>query len=303
MLYDVLIVGGGPAGITAGIYAKRAGRNVAIIEKYAPGGQLNFIGKIENYPGFEEIEGSDLAMKFDAHARKIGVPFIYDEVIDYDFSGKEKTVMGKKSKYLAKTIILALGCHTKELNIEGEKEFKGRGVSYCAVCDGAFFKGKTVAVVGSGDSAFSDAEYLTGVADHVYLLTKDHLKVHNYSAQAFDENPKVTILKGALSTKIEGKDAVEKLYYKQDGKDLSIDVDAVFVAIGRKPDTSKLEGNLKLTENGYIITDDKMQASVEGVFAIGDVRDGTIRQIATAVGDGALAGTEAMKKSLVWHLQ
>ena len=180
-VYDIVIVGGGPAGITAGIYAKRAGRDVVIIEKFLVGGQLGLIGQIENYPGFISISGGELADKFLSHAKSLDIPIINDDILEYDLQGEVKTLKGKKETYSARAVILALGSHSKELNIQGEKELIGKGVSYCALCDGNFFKGQDVAVVGSGDSAFSDALYLSNICNKVYILTKDNLKLNNYS--------------------------------------------------------------------------------------------------------------------------
>ena len=295
MLYDVLIIGGGPAGITSAIYAKRAGRNVAIIEKYVPGGQLNVIGEIENYTGFKKIVGSALAYEMYEHAKNLNIPFIMDMAVEYDFSGEEKIVKGRKGEYSAKAVVLALGCHTRELGIDGEQEFKGRGVSYCALCDGNFFKGKSVAVVGSGDSAYSDAIYLASLCEKVYVLTKHKLKLHNYAENELDKYSNISVLKGAISTKISGEESVQTLTYLKDEKEEQIEVDGVFVAIGRRPDTENLKGLVDVDEKGYIFSDAKMQTSKEGVFVCGDVREGNIQQIATAVGDGAIAGTEASK--------
>lgn len=299
MDYEILIVGGGPAGITAGIYAKRAGRKVAIIEKYVPGGQLNLIGEIENYTGFKSIIGSELAMNFHEHAKSLDIPFIRDEVVDYKIEGKEKQVVCKKKLYKAGVVILAIGSHTRELGIEGEERFKGRGVSYCALCDGNFFKGKNVAVVGSGDSAFSDTIYLSSLAKKVYLLTKSELKLHNYAENELAEKANVELIKGGISKQILGDNFVEKLIYEKDGQERVINVDGVFVAIGRTPDTLSFKDKLNLTERGFVISDDKMKTSQEGVFVCGDVREGNMKQIATAVGEGAIAGTEASKYILI----
>ena len=302
-MYDIIIVGGGPAGIAAAIYAKRAGRDVAVIEKFIPGGQVALTGQIENYPGFAKIEGSELADKFKTHAQALGVPFIMDEVTEFDLDKDIKTVICKNGSYSALSVILAMGCHSKELNIDGELRLKGKGVSYCAICDGNFFKGKDVAVVGSGDSAFSDAIYLSSICNKVYILAKSKLKLNNYSENEFDGSEKVTILKNALSTSIEGNDRVEKLHFNQDGEEHSIDVSGVFVAIGRSPETSQLTGKINLSERGYVIANDKMMTNCAGVFACGDIREGSLRQIATAVGDGAIAGTEASKYVLVYKAQ
>ena len=296
--YDVIIIGGGPAGISAGIYSARAGRKVAIIEKFAPGGQLGLIGQIENYAGFKSINGFELAEKFEQHARFYGVEFIFDEAVKVEKIDSEILVKCMQNEYSAKALVIALGCHSRPLNVEGEKKFKGKGVSYCALCDGNFYKNKTVAVVGSGDSAFSDAIYLSSICKKVFVLTKGTLKLHNYAEDELDDKQNVEILKGALSNKILGEDFVTALVYDQNGKQQKIDVDGVFVAIGRVPETNFLEGFVDLTKGGYVIADENMQTSKEGVFVCGDVREGSLRQIATAVGDGAIAGTNASKYAL-----
>lgn len=294
-IYDILVIGGGPAGITSAIYARRAGLDVAIIEKFVVGGQIALIGEIENYPAFPKVQGDELSRAFFNHAKSLDIPFIYDEIIDYNLDDDIKIVKGKKQSYQAYAVILAMGSHSKELNIEGEKQLIGRGVSYCALCDGNFFKNQDVAVVGSGDSAISDALYLSNICRKVYVLTRDKLKLNNYSEQDINERENIVLLKGANSTKIEGEDKVRALDYEQDEQSHTLSVSAIFVAIGRKPDTEKLKDKIELTEKGFIITNDRLQTSVAGVFACGDVRNNTIKQIATAVGEGAIAGNEASK--------
>lgn len=298
MIFDVIIIGGGPAGITAGIYAKRAGRSVAIIEKYMPGGQLNLIGEIENYTGFKSISGAELAMKFYEHAKSLDIPFFTEEVVGLQLSEKIKTIKCRKNTYQAYSVILALGSHPRELKIDGEEKFKGKGVSYCALCDGNFFKNKSVAVVGSGDSAVSDALYLADICSKVFVLTKEKLKLHNYSESELASFKNISVLKGAYSKAIEGENKLEKLVFVQNEKEKEIDVDGIFVAIGRTPDTDLLNGQIELNEQGYIKSDANMRTSQEGVFVCGDVREGNIKQIACAVGDGAIAGTEASKYAI-----
>lgn len=298
-IYDILVVGGGPAGVTSAIYAKRAGRDVAIIEKFVIGGQLSLIGEIENYPGFSSIAGDELAKDFRNHAKSLDIPFIYDDISDYDFAGEVKTVASKKQSYKAKAVILAMGSHPKELNIDGEKNFIGRGVSYCALCDGNFFKNQDVAVVGSGDSAVSDALYLSNICKNVYVLTKNQLKLNNYSEADLSERENIKVLKGAISKQIEGDNKVQTLVYEKDGEESNLDVNAVFVAIGRKPDTDNLKDKINLNDRGFIETNDRMETSTKGVYACGDVRTSVIKQIATAVGDGAIAGNEASKYVLI----
>lgn len=294
-MYDILIVGGGPAGLMAGIYAKRSGKSVAIIERFASGGQLNLIGEIENYLGFERIDGPSLAMKFTKHAKSLEIPFIQDEITSYHLDGRVKRLEGRRGQYEACAVILALGCHARELQIEGERKFKGQGVSYCAVCDGNFFKNRRVAVVGSGDSAFSDALYLSSLCKHVYVLTKDKLNLHNYAENELEKYENITLFKGAMSKKIMGDASLEGIMFERGGKEETLDVDGVFVAIGRSPDTLALKGLIDMTDRGYIFADKNMKTSLEGVYVCGDVREGSIAQISTAVGDGAVAGTEASK--------
>lgn len=298
MIYDVIVIGGGPAGITAGIYAKRAGRDVAILERYMPGGQLNLIGEIENYTGFKSISGAELANKFYDHGKSLDIPFFTEEVIEMNLSEDVKIVKCRKNVYKAYSVILALGSHPRELKIEGEEKFKGQGVSYCALCDGNFFKNKNVAVVGSGDSAFSDALYLANICSKVYVLTKENLKLHNYAEDELNNFSNISLLKGAFSKSIKGDNKLEKITYMQNNIEKEIDVDGVFVAIGRTPDTDLLNGQIELNEQGYIKSDLKMKTSLDGVYVCGDVREGNIKQIACAVGDGAIAGTEASKYSI-----
>lgn len=298
-IYDILVIGGGPAGVTSAIYAKRAGRDVAIIEKFVIGGQLSLIGEIENYPGFSSIAGDELAKDFRNHAKSLDIPFIYDDISDFDLAGDVKTVASKKQSYKAKAVILAMGSHPKELNIDGEKNFIGRGVSYCALCDGNFFKNQDVAVVGSGDSAVSDALYLSNICKNVYVLTKNQLKLNNYSEDDLSERENIKVLKGAISKQIEGDNKVQTLVYGKDGEESNLDVNAVFVAIGRKPDTDNLKDKINLNDRGFIETNDRMETSTKGVYACGDVRTSVIKQIATAVGDGAIAGNEASKYVLI----
>ena len=294
-MFDIIIIGAGPAGISAGIYAKRAGRSVAIIEKIAIGGQLNTIGEIENYAGFPSINGLDFSKQLSLQAERFDIPVIYDEIVDWKLDGDVKELKGKKEKYQAISVILALGSNSRELNIEGESKFKGSGVSYCAVCDGRFFGKKTVAVVGSGDSAISDALYLSPICSQIYLLTKSNLKLHNYSLKEVEDKKNITILRGAISKRIEGKNSVEKLIYEKDEQEGSIDVEGVFVAIGRRPETEFLKGQIEIAETGYIKANDLMETNVEGVYACGDIVVSPIKQISIAVGQGAIAGNEASK--------
>lgn len=291
MIYDALIVGGGPAGITAAIYLKRAGKNVAIIEKFAPGGQLNLLDKIENYPGVGAISGGELALKLYEQAQSFEVPFIFEEAKEYDFHGKVKKVICNKNTYEANNVVLAIGSFTKPLNIEGEERLRGKGVSYCAVCDGNFFRDKTVAVIGNGDEAITDTMYLSRVVQKVYLLCEE-LRPKKVSVKLIENSKNVEIIQGVKPLRIEGDEKVERLVYSYKNKIKVMNLDAIFIAIGRAPDTDKLKGQLELDERGFVITDEHMRTSCDGIFACGDLRNGALKQVATAVGDGAIAGNE-----------
>ena len=297
-MFDVLVIGGGPAGITAAIYAKRAGRNVAILEKIALGGQLNIIGKIENYPGFAEIMGPALADEFSKHIESLDIPVIYDDVLNVNLEGEQKVVYGANGDYNAFAIVFALGSNYRELKIDGEKKFVGSGVSYCAVCDGRFFKAKKVAVIGSDDSAFADALYLSSIAKEVHLFSKKELKLHNYTFFDAEEKGNIFLHQNSVAKKIDGDLNVQSLVFEIEGHKEKIGVDGVFVSVGRKPSTGMLRGKIRLNKNGYIKTDEKMRTNIEGVFACGDITDPAIRQISVAVGQGAVAGTEASRFAL-----
>ncbi len=294
-MFDVLIVGAGPAGITAGIYAKRANKKVAIIEKLVPGGQVSLIGEIENYPGFSNINGYDLSMNFFKQATDLQIEFIFDEAVSFDLKSDVKKIVCKNGEYEAKAVILALGSASKELNVTGEKKFFGKGVSYCAMCDGNFFKGKNVAVVGSGDSSASNALYLADICDNVHIFAKGDLKLTAYTEQEILDKGNVKIHKNSEVKEIFGEEKLSGLNYLENGKEGSCDVDGIFVAIGRKPDTKMLEGQVDIDKKGYIIVNDKMETNLKGVYACGDVTTQNLKQIVVAASSGAIASTEALK--------
>ena len=294
-MFDILIIGGGPAGITAAIYAKRANKNVAVIEKLVPGGQVALIGEIENYPGLGKISGDALSMDFYKHASGLGVEFIYDEAVKFSLRGKAKKVECRNNTYETRTVIFALGSTSKELNVEGEKRLFGKGVSYCAMCDGNFYKGQDVAVVGSGDSAVSNAMYLSSLCKNVHLFMKERTKLNVYKEENLKNIKNLIIHKGVRITKIDGKDSVSGLEYIEAEKTKKCKVQGIFVAVGRVPDTAALKGKIKLDEKGYILTTDNVKTSANGVFACGDIVSGSLKQIVVASGMGALAATEAIK--------
>ena len=294
-MFDILIIGGGPAGISAGIYAKRAGKSVAIIEKSVPGGQVAVTGEVENYPGVGRLSGAELATKFYDHAISLGVEFIFDEALEAFLKGKIKRVKCRNATYQAKAVIIAMGCYSRELNVSGEKKFFGRGVSYCATCDGNFFKGKDVAVVGSGDSAVSNALYLSEICKSVSLFAKNNLKLRAYKEENLTAVKNIEVFKNVKVTEIVGDEKIEGIKYIADKKEHLKKVEGIFVSIGRNPDTELLAGKIKLDEKGYVVPKKQVYTNISGVFACGDVANPTLKQIVTATNTGAIAATEAIK--------
>ena len=296
MIYDVVIVGGGPSGLTAGIYACRAKLNVLLIEKMAIGGAVNFTYDIKNYPGFESISGAELIEKMYNQAKINGVNFTYDEVLDYDLNNDVKKIICRLGTFYAKSVILCNGASNKKLGLKNEEKFVGSGVSYCAICDGAFFRSQNVAVVGGGNTAMEDAIYLSKTANKVYVVCrKDKLvadQILKESAFAIDN---IQFLFNTEVKSINGTNRLENItiFNNKNNEESILDVEGLFVAIGRKPDTENLKNHIKLTDKGYIVTNQDMETSVKGVFACGDVREKSVRQIITACSDGAVASTKA----------
>lgn len=299
MIYDSIIIGGGPAGLTAAIYSIRAGKSVLLFERQVIGGQVAYTSMVDNYTGIKHIDGATLSSMMFEHAKSLGLQINYSEVIDLDFSEKIKKVKTHKGTFEAKTIILCLGASAKKLDIENEKKFLGRGISYCATCDGNFFKDKNVAVVGGGSTSLEDTIYLSNLAKKVFLIKRraefSGEKILCEKVLALSKTPKVEVITNSSVEKIVGEDKLEKIVVKNlvDGSFKELEVDGLFIAIGRKPDTEMVFEKLNLDKNGYIITDEKMQTSVPGVYACGDVRAKQLRQIVTAVNDGAIASVNA----------
>lgn len=292
-IYDTVILGGGPAGYTAALYAAHAGLNTVLLEKMSPGGQMALTGEIDNYPGFETgIDGFTLGMKMQKAAQSFGTETEYTEVTSTDLSGRVKNLQTAKGIYRAKTVILSTGAAPRPLGIEGEQALLGRGVHYCAHCDGRFYKSKTVVVVGGGNSAAADALYLAGLAEKVYVLhRRDTLRCTQIHRKALRNQKNVHIL---FNTTVAAWITEDKLTGIQAQNTLtgalsSLRCDGVFVSIGRTPVTGFLSGAVALDENGYILADESTKTSVPGVFAAGDVRTKLLRQIVTAAADGAVA--------------
>ena len=292
-LYDVIIIGGGPAGYTAALYSARAGLDTLVIEKMSVGGQMALTGDIENYPGFAEgIDGFTLGENMQSGAEKFGAHTEYAEVTELLLDGKEKKVITSSGELYSRAIIIATGASPRQLGIEGEEELIGRGIHYCAHCDGRFYKGKTVAVVGGGNSAVSDALYLSRLAKKVYLIhRRDTLRATKIYHEPLMNSENIEILWNSQISELLHTERVTGAVIKSTADEslYNIDFDAVFVSIGRKPSTELLEGILPLDGNKYVIADESTRTAIEGVFVAGDVRAKALRQIVTAVSDGATA--------------
>ena len=292
-MYDCIIIGCGPSGMSCAIYLKRAGKSVLVLEKGMIGGQIALTKNIENYPGFKSIDGVSLAMQMYDHVTSIGVDIKYEEVVSCNLQGQQKVVKTHKNEYTAKTVFICTGASTKQLNVEGEKKLIGKGVSYCATCDGTLYKGKDVAVVGAGNTALEDCVYLSNIANKVYLIhRRDEFRGDNHNTQKVYEqvkNGKIELVLSSEVTQILGEDKIDSIDVKNKKTDElnTINVQGLFIAIGRTPDTQIFEG-IEL-ENGYILTNEKMETNIPGVYAGGDVRKTPLRQIVTACSDGAVA--------------
>ncbi|HHV60949.1 MAG TPA: thioredoxin-disulfide reductase [Clostridiaceae bacterium] len=292
-MYDVVIVGGGPAGFTAALYAARAKLDTLLIEKMVSGGQMATTYVMENYPGFAEpISGPDLALRMEKQARRFGAQVLNDTVVDLQLDKVKKEIKTTKDILYSKTVILCMGAKPRELGCPGEKELKGSGVSYCATCDGAFFKDRIVAVVGGGDTAAEDALYLTRFCPKVYLIhRRDSLRATKVLQEAVFSNDKIEVVWDSVVEEIHGRFDVEGIKVKNVKTDESrkIEAEGVFVAIGVVPNTELVKGKVELNQAGYIITDDSMQTNIFGVYAAGDIREKVLRQVITAASDGAVA--------------
>ena len=297
-MYDIIIIGGGPAGLTASIYALRAKKSVLLIERYAPGGQVAQTGKIENYPGFKSIDGLELSNLMFEQASDLGLETIYTDVIKYDLLGKVKKVETYDGTFECKAVVLALGADARQLDVENEKKFIGKGISYCATCDGNFFKDKNVAVVGGGNTSFEDCLYLADIVNKIYLIhRRDEFRGDKHTLLKLKEFEKVGKIEFVLNSVVKALNGEDKLTSvvvenKIDKTLREIPVDGLFVAIGRRPDTSLIQDIITLDENGYIITDENMRTNIDGVYAVGDVRQKRLRQIVTACSDGAISAVD-----------
>ena len=295
MAYDCAVIGGGPAGLTAVIYARRAGLGVLLIEKLYPGGQLANVEKCENYPGFAEITGFDLIQNFTGHAGKYGYDKADGETLSVKQNGVVFTVITENGAYEAKTVIISTGAGPMKLGALGEDKFSGRGVSYCASCDGALYKNKTAAVIGGGNTAAQDALYLARLCEKVYIIhRRDKLRAER-NLQNRLNLPNVEIIYDTVLEEIRGENSVNgiKLKNVKSGEKTELAVAGVFMAVGIVPNTGFIKDFIKTDEKGFILTDESMRTDVPGIFAAGDARAKPLRQIVTAAADGAVAAYSA----------
>jgi thioredoxin reductase (NADPH) len=297
--YDVVIIGAGPAGLAAGLYAARGDLKTAIFEKALVGGQIVLTTEVENYPGIpEKISGFDIIDRMKKQAETFGVEIIEESVNALGLRGICKLIETPSGIYEARTVIIATGAHPRKLNIPGELKLTGRGVSYCATCDGALYRGKKVAVIGGGDSAVEEALFLTRFAEKVYIVhRRDQLRAQKIIQDRAFKNPKIEFIWNSVPQEILGNDAVEGvlLYNKVTKERQELAVDGVFVYVGIIPNTELLEGKINLDNRGFILTDETMHTNIPGVYAAGDVVHKVLRQVVTAAADGAIAAYSAQK--------
>ena len=292
-IYDVIVIGGGPAGYTAALYAARAGLEILILEKFSAGGQMLETPLIENYPGFQEgIDGFALGFNMQTSAEKFGAKTVNSEVLSVDLNVTPKQIVTDSGEYFAKTIIISSGAKHKHLGIENEENLIGKGVGYCATCDGMFYKNKTVAVVGGGNSAAADVLYLSNICSKVYLIhRRDSLRATKIYNQPLFKLQNVEFVWNSKVEKLLFEDKISGVEISNisDGSKKEIVLDGLFISIGRSPETELFKNQLELDEYGYIKADETTKTNIQGVFAAGDVRTKELRQIVTAVSDGAIA--------------
>lgn len=299
-IYDVLILGGGPAGLSAGIYASRARMSTLMVEKQSAGGQVIMCEAVENYPGhIGSSSGWELGSAMQQQAERFGMQTHFAEVVSLELNGPEKKLHTAQGEVIrGRTVILCLGASPRRLGVPGEMEFIGRGVSYCAVCDGAFFQDKKLVVVGGGDTAVEDSVFLARYASRVTIVhRRDRFRAQRILQERALANPLIDVRWNSVVRAIVGTDTVERVMLEDvnTGEMTEFQADGVFVLVGLNPNTSMVEGAVELDESGYIVTDENMQTNIPGVFAAGDVRRKLLRQIVTACADGAIAATAAEK--------
>lgn len=295
-MIDIAIIGAGPAGMTASVYARRAGYSVTVFELGMPGGQLSTTDKIENFPGYPEgLPGAELGMKFYEHAQAFGAEFVFEQVVRVEADDAVKKVVTnngtEEKEYEARAIIIATGAHPRTLGVPGEDTFRGHGVSYCGTCDGFFFRGKDVCVVGGGDVAVEDAIYLANMCNSVTVFHhRDELRANKRSQDAAFANGKITFVWNTIVTELKGDDQLRSVVTKNVKTDEVKEwtFDGCFIFVGYDPNQDVYPQGLATDERGYVLTDENMATNIPGVYAVGDVRKKNVRQVATAVGDGGI---------------
>ena len=286
---DILIIGAGPSGVTASIYAKRAGLNFLLIEKSAIGGKVVDIFELENYPGVEGMSGSDLALTFRKQIKQLKIPFVRDEVLNIKENNSSFIVKTLKNEYEVNKIILACGTKENNLGLKSEQKFLGRGVSYCATCDGSFYKDKKVVVYGGGNSAISEALYLSNIVKELVIVSRHDLRGEKENTNKLLSLPNVTHIKNSTIIELNGENSLENIKIKNDKNEITtITTDGVFVYIGSKPELSFLNSLNLEKENGYLIVNNHFESNIKNIYAIGDCINKELRQIVTATSDGAL---------------
>ncbi len=295
-MYDIIIVGAGPAGLTAAIYGRRASKKVLVLEAKAYGGQIINTLDIENYPVEEHISGFDFATKLYEQAKNLGAEIVFEKVVDIN-DGETKEVITTKNKYCGKTVILATGSENRKLGLENEDELIGKGVSYCATCDGAFYRDKIVAVVGGGNTALEDALYLTDLASQVYLIhRRDEFRGEESTINLLKTKTNIEFIYNSSVTKLNANDRLNSIEItNKDGLTQEINVDGLFIAVGRIPENQNFSKIINLDNTGYIIANEDCNTNVPGIFVAGDNRTKEVRQLVTATSDGAISATAAIK--------
>ena len=294
-MYDIIIVGAGPAGLTAGIYSARANKKVLVLEALSYGGQIINTPSIENYPGEKNISGFDFATNLYNQSKELGVEIIFQKVIDIK-NDKIKEVITNKESFKTKSIIIATGCENRKLGLPNEDSLIGKGISYCATCDGNFYKNKTVAVVGGGNTAIEDALYLSDIVNKVYLIhRRDSFRAEEKIVNLLKEKTNIEFVLNSNIVKINGESNLESIEISNGNDNKTLNIDGLFIAIGRIPENENFKNLVDVDENGYIIAKENCKTNVSGIFVAGDNRTKEVRQLVTATSDGSIAAIEAVK--------
>lgn len=296
-MYDIIIIGAGPAGLTSAIYARRSNKSVLVLEANTYGGQIVTTDIVDNYPATPHISGYDFATNLYNQVIELGAEVKFEKAIDINSKDDDKEVVTDKNTYTAKAVIVAIGVRNRKLDIPGEDKFSGKGVSYCATCDGMFYKGKTVAVVGAGNTAFEEAIYLSNICKKVYLIHRNEtFKASPSLVKKLKNKDNVEFILNSNVISINGDEKVKDIDIKDnDGNTTNLKLNGIFIAIGQIPENNNLTKDLKVDENGYILSDESLKTNLDGVYVAGDIRPKSLRQLVTATSDGAIAAVNAIK--------